>query len=64
MADKEKFVSTAAKFKWTNDMVKELLDSSKEFKATIEFSNLNFNASQRLNILEIFKMSIVLLTPR
>ena len=39
-------MSTAAKFKWNNEMVGALLDSLKEFKSTMEFNNFNFNADK------------------
>ena len=39
-------MSTAAKFKWNNEMVGALLDSLKEFKATMEFNNFDFNADK------------------
>ena len=45
-APKEKSVSTAAKFKWNDDMVRELLDSLKESKGTMEFNNFDFNADK------------------
>ena len=45
-ASEEKSVSTAAKFKWNNEMVRELLDSLKEFKATMEFNNFDFNVDK------------------
>ena len=45
-ASEEKSVSTAAKFKWNNEMVGALLDSLKEFKAMMEFNNLDFNADK------------------
>eukprot|EP00112_Aurelia_sp_Birch-Aquarium-sp1_P017764 Seg4156.1 transcript_id=Seg4156.1/GoldUCD/mRNA.D3Y31 product="hypothetical protein" protein_id=Seg4156.1/GoldUCD/D3Y31 len=45
-ATEEKSVSTAAKFKWNNEMVLKLLDSLKEFKATMEFNNFDFNADK------------------
>ena len=42
----EKSVLTAAKFKWNDEMVRELLDSLREFKATMEFNNFDFNADK------------------
>ena len=45
-ASEEKSVSTAAKFKWNNEMVGALLDSLKEFKSTMEFNNFDFNADK------------------
>ena len=40
-ASEEKSVSTAAKFKWNNEMIGALLDSLKEFKSTMEFNTIS-----------------------
>ena len=55
-ASKEKSVSTAAKFKWNNEMIRELLDSLKEFKAMMEFNNLDFNAGEPRQYKEVWRI--------
>ncbi len=45
-ASEEKSVTTAAKFKWNNEMVGALLDSLKEFRAMMEFNNFYFNTDK------------------
>lgn len=35
-----------SKFKWTNEMVQDLLDSLSEFKSIMEFNNFDFNADK------------------
>ena len=42
----EKSASTEAKFKWSNEMIPELIDSLKDFKATMEFNNFDFNVDK------------------
>ena len=37
-----------SKFKWTNEMVQDLLDSLSEFKSIMEFNNFDFNADKPL----------------
>ena len=45
-ASEEKSASTAAKFKWGNERIAELIESLIEFKATMEFNNFDFDADK------------------
>lgn len=42
----ENSLLTAAKFKWINELVRELLDSLKEFELTMKFNNFNLNTDK------------------